>query len=102
MQSLNTCAAGYTKCRGDLSAANTNYNANCGGSGNVCRNGQYCVGGVCTPFPCPTGQIRCGTQCVSTINNLANCGRCENVCKPGADCLNGVCTPIVSLEMYLV
>ncbi len=40
---------------------------------------------------CPTGQDRCGTQCVNTNTDNDNCGGCGNVCATGSTCVSGTC-----------
>src|SRR6476469_3708291 len=41
---------------------------------------------------CPTGQVRCGSQCVDLVSNPANCGACNHPCSTGMVCSNSVCT----------
>jgi hypothetical protein len=38
---------------------------------------------------CPTGQIRCGTACVSPLTDSKNCGACGRVCLAGFVCKDG-------------
>ena len=40
---------------------------------------------------CPTGQIRCGTTCVSPLTDSRNCGACGRVCLAGFVCKDGAC-----------
>jgi hypothetical protein len=67
-----------------------------------CSTGNSVVGGpadagvdVATdmgPPACPTGQSRCGGQCVDTASDRANCGGCANACGQAQVCSSGVCT----------
>ncbi len=47
--------------------------------------------------PCPSGQTRCGSACVSTATDPINCGRCGGVCAGGVICAGGVCIDGISL-----
>jgi hypothetical protein len=40
---------------------------------------------------CPSGQLRCGGQCVDAASDGSNCGACGIVCARGASCLSGAC-----------
>ncbi|MBL8601653.1 MAG: hypothetical protein JNK72_07005 [Myxococcales bacterium] len=44
------------------------------------------------PTPCPTGQTRCGEQCIDTASSNDHCGSCGTVCSAGQSCVSGACT----------
>jgi hypothetical protein len=45
--------------------------------------------------PCPTGQTKCGTECVNLLTDSRNCGRCGTACPTVANgaavCIQGLC-----------
>ena len=67
-----------------------------------CSTGSTVVGGpadagvdVVTdmgPPACPTGQSRCGGQCVDPATDRSNCGGCGNACGLAQVCSDGACT----------
>ena len=74
-----TCAGGYTNCGGaTIKTINcvktTNLQVdgnNCGSCGNVCKAGEACIDGICTPLSkCPGGQVLCSGTTNSLINGL--------------------------------
>ena len=70
---------------------------NCGGCGNLCRNNEKCIQGVCNA--CPAGSVSCMLQTgiMGCITNDAmrsdkyNCGGCGKACRMGEGCREGVC-----------
>jgi hypothetical protein len=120
---LSSCTLGYADC--DKMAANgcevktsTDVN-NCGACGNVCAQGNICVGGGCTCPMCniPNASAKCvNNMCVfdkcnpgfgDCNNNTAdgcevnlntsktNCGACNNVCPLNLpSCNNGQCSQV--------
>jgi hypothetical protein len=116
---LAQCTFGYADC--DKMAANgcevklTTDVSNCGACGNVCAQGNICVGGGCTCPMCniPNASAKCiNNMCVfdqcnpgyANCNNntadgcevniggdSANCGACGNACQMGLVCANSMC-----------
>lgn len=62
---------------------------NCGGCGQPCVAGAFCVGGACSVV-CGDGRIRCDGACVDPQSDPLNCGGCGVVCPTGL-CNGGVC-----------
>jgi hypothetical protein len=50
---------------------------NCGGCGNVCKDGDICWKGACG---CPTGFTQCGQECKNLASDNLNCGACGSKC----------------------
>jgi hypothetical protein len=40
---------------------------------------------------CPTGQLRCGADCIDPLTDTRNCGGCGNACGASEVCSGGVC-----------
>ncbi len=83
-----TCVAPQVDCGGACANVQAD-NANCGGCGMACAQGQTCTAGVCG---CPAGATSCNGACVDTMTDAANCGGCGMACGTGAVCMAGVCT----------
>ena len=54
----------------------------------TCASNETCEGGQCR---CPSGQTKCGDQCVDTQTDANNCGSCGNACATGETCEGGQC-----------
>jgi hypothetical protein len=70
--------------------------ANCGGCGRQCANGQLCNNGVCGALQCGVPATACqnaggGTFCANLASDPSNCGACGHVCGNNAICTNGTC-----------
>ncbi|MBX3188913.1 MAG: hypothetical protein KF819_17975 [Labilithrix sp.] len=51
---------------------------NCGGCGNVCKDGELCWRGACG---CPNGFTQCGLECKKLDSDNDNCGACGAQCR---------------------
>jgi hypothetical protein len=69
--------------------------SNCGGCGNTCDAGEYCVNGGCrcgTTGPnCAPSDVCCGTNCYNPMTNPSHCGGCNQPCGTGENCTGGSC-----------
>lgn len=80
------CREGLTWCNGhcsDLAVAI----GDCGSCGNVCPDGQTCLGGQC----CDRGLALCNGSCTRLDSDAGNCGSCGNACPSGEICHEGNC-----------
>ena len=50
---------------------------NCGGCGNVCKDGEICWKGACG---CPSGFSTCGGECKNLQADNSSCGACDSEC----------------------
>jgi len=62
----------------------------CGGCGNACAVGQFCVRGACQTM-CGAGFSNCTGICRDLRNDRDGCGTCGNACSSGEVCVAGVC-----------
>lgn len=88
------CPDGGMLCGSECVAIGSDVN-NCGGCGNVCNEGEQCIGAMCRDLdPCDDGPgTVCGPECVDLNTDPNNCGDCNNDCNTdeGEVCSNGEC-----------
>ncbi|MDB4939267.1 MAG: Tryptophan synthase alpha chain [Labilithrix sp.] len=66
---------------------------NCGGCGNVCKDGELCWKGACG---CPSGFTQCGNDCKNLQSDGLNCGSCGKHCvAPPSNDPEWICGPSV-------
>jgi hypothetical protein len=66
---------------------------NCGGCGNVCKDGEICWKGACG---CPSGFTQCGDDCKDLQTDNDSCGTCGKACvPPKSDDPEWLCGPAV-------
>lgn len=91
-QCLLPCAAGQTRCDGNVCRDTQTDTNNCGACGISCGGAAPCRSGVCD---CGPGQTICRTadsiSCFNLRTSDFNCGACGNRCSEGARCVNGTC-----------
>lgn len=83
------CFAPLLQC-GPMCVDPLNNPAHCGGCGQPCPMGRWCVNGTCQ-ITCAPGTQACGPRCVNTQNDVFNCGACSTMCAPGERCVAGAC-----------
>ena len=93
---LTSCPAGAAPC-GEICVDTRADEANCGGCGLACPDGQLCRSGQCAAV-CPAGYLLCGGGCVDPLTSRTHCGASGDcAANPGVDCAtgevcgNGVC-----------
>lgn len=78
-----------------------------GDAGEVCADGEICVGGTCV-LSCPSSLVACGGTCVDPESNPDYCGASGNCQGPNAGaacaadqaCVAGVCRDLVTVYGY--
>jgi len=70
-----------------------NDEANCGGCGTACAEGETCNNGSCaSDSGCGAGLMECGGDCVNLDSSADHCGECNNACDDDLLCSNGECS----------
>jgi hypothetical protein len=69
----------------------------CGGCGNACAQGEFCVNAQCRA-DCGT-LLQCGTDCADILVDPIHCGGCNNACGTMAVCTGGNCVACASTEL---
>lgn len=88
----NNCDGADEDCAPSLCVDLKTDAANCGECGKACKEGLFCVNGVCG-VSCTSSQTACGEECVNLKTDAANCGECNHACENGDVCRQGVCEP---------
>lgn len=62
-----------------------------------CPSGTHCniSNGVASCVSdCAKGELKCGSSCVNTLNDIKHCGGCSKACPTDQSCVNGICTVV--------
>jgi len=91
-----SCTSPEVDCGGTCADTMTDAE-HCGGCGNACAQGGFCVNAECRA-DCGT-LLECGNVCADILVDPLHCGGCNNACGTMAVCTGGNCVACASTEL---